>query len=55
MILSYGVNILFSFLLLSMSEFGNGFTLVSSVINMAVTLVFIMFLYRSEVLALADA
>ena len=54
MILSYGVNILFSFLVLSLSNMVNVFSMVSSVLNLVITAVFIMFLYRSEIRLLAE-
>ena len=54
MILSYGVNILFSFLVLSLSNMVNVFSMVSSVLNLVITAVFILFLYRSEIRLLAE-
>ena len=54
MILSYGVNILFSFLVLSLSNMVNVFSMISSVLNLVITAVFILFLYRSEIRLLAE-
>ena len=54
MILSYGVNILFSFLVLSLSNMVNVFSMVSIVLNLVITAVFILFLYRSEIRLLAE-
>ncbi|WP_448910279.1 hypothetical protein [Holdemania massiliensis] len=54
MILSYGVNILFSFLVLSLSNMVDVFSMVSSVLNLVITAVFILFLYRSEIRLLAE-
>ena len=54
MILSYGVNILFSFLVLSLSNMVNVFSMISSVLNLVITAVFILFLYRSELRLLAE-
>lgn len=54
MTLSYGVNILFSFLVLSLSNMVNVFSMVSSVLNLVITAVFILFLYRSEIRLLAE-
>ena len=54
MILSYGVNILFSFLVLSLSNMVNVFSMISSVLNLVITAVVILFLYRSEIRLLAE-
>ena len=54
MILSYGVNILFSFLVLSLSNMVNVFSMISSVLNLVITAVFILFLYRREIRLLAE-
>ena len=53
MIVSYGLNILFSILLVFMSNWSGVLSIASNVINLAITLVYILFLYRSEVRLLA--
>ena len=55
MIISYGLNILFSVLLLFVSDWSSVLSLVSNVVNMAITFVYILFLYRSEIRLLADS
>ena len=54
MILSYGVNILFSILVLSLSNMVNMFSMISSVLNLVILAVYILFLYRSEIRLLAE-
>ena len=55
MIISYGLNILFSVLLLFVSDWSSVLSLVSNVVNLAITFVYILFLYRSEIRLLADS